>query len=79
MLVLVHPSVSKRDSWLIPCNITGITDADVSKIRTLRLELMNAEVFLNFELTIVCCFDADEACIVPPVLSILTLASLPLT
>lgn len=40
---------------------------------------MNAEIHLNFQLTIACSFDADEACIVPPILSTLTLASLSFT
>lgn len=79
MLVLVHSSVNERDSCLILYNVAGITDAATSKIRNLRRGLMNAAVCLNFQLTIACSFDADEACIVPPVLSTLTLASLSLT
>lgn len=61
VVILVHSSVNERDSWLIFYNITSITDATVSKIRYLRLGLMNGEVCLNLQLTIVCSFDADEA------------------
>lgn len=72
VLVLVHSSVNERDSWLILYNIAGITDAAASKIRHLRRGLMNVAVCLTFQLTIACSFDAEEACIVPPVLSTLT-------
>jgi len=79
VLFVIHSSVHKRDSWLILYNITGITDASVSKIRNLRFGLMNAEVGLNFQLTVARSFHADEVCIVLPILSTLTLPSLSLT
>lgn len=61
VLVLVHSSVNKGDTWFIFYNITSITEAAMSKIRYLRLGLMNADVCLNIQLAIVCSFDADEA------------------